>query len=319
MAAIQPRLAIGASWNPTTFDGTGILSLCYGDPDVNPPLNRVKFMAHTIPLADQRQVASLVAPRLFRRTGYGVKLRFDIEMLYETNTFPPINAGFPGSHGGADISLDAIASILGRSAGGTSGSAGSPSPPYLFLTTAYQTAFEQWIAVEVDPSAGNPETEEPYVLKTYLRQMALQLVSTQTWNRVQLRYAANPIVLTPSGTASVGASGSGPPYNATITLSAALQASLVAGDALLLLWPPYQWYRFVITSINGARTTITAQSQQPWPSSISNTTYRTFHSENAPFFWMPYWVFSDYANANLPQGFFPMPSLVQIIGGGANL
>ena len=221
MAFFYPRLALGASWASDSFDGTQILALCYGDPDLTPPMVYSKVSYNSIGIFNNRQVANSLAPRAFRRTGYGAKQRFDIEIAYETAVPPTWFLGFPGSNGGADASLDGIASILGRSAPGFNGTAGNPWPPYLFLTLTYQTNQEQWFAVEIDPTAGDPELDQPYLYaKNNIRMMSISLVSVQTWQQIQVLYSLYQQMTYGIGTANVPTTpGGSPPYTTVITLS----------------------------------------------------------------------------------------------------
>jgi hypothetical protein len=322
MGALFPRLAIGASWNPVIFDGSAVVSMCYGDPDVSPPLVRVRFQPQAIPMHEIRQVASLTAPRSFIRSGYGLKLRFELIVAYETGfSFPSA----PGSTAGADATLDAIASIMGHSAGSLTGTQGSSFPPYLFLTTTYQTLLEQWIPVEVDVD-DTSDKSQPYLVKTYAREMSFNLTTRQTFARAVTAYALRPQMLIPTGTASIGAHGTGPPYAATITLTAPLDPSVTApGGVILLLFNTYSWFVFQVTNVSSNRLTITANCQAPWPSSGSGITYRTLAPELGSagqyipqLFQMPYWVFTQFAGLAPVAGWTSaLPSNVGIIGNQA--
>jgi hypothetical protein len=311
---VLPRLALGASWSPMVFDGTGILSLCYGDTDVSPPLTWLKFRPNIVPSYDVRQVASLNAPRAFARTGYGAKLRFDIEIAYDTNQLPGAGRGFLGSTSGADLSLDSLASIMARSAGGLVGSPGTPWPPYLFLTTTFQTGSEQWIPCEVDVDGSVPE--QPYAIKTFVRSTAFSLSSRQTFQRIMTAYTSRTAAGFPSGTASIPApSGGGPVFSTTITLFAPLDSAMNTSDQLLLLFNTYSYYLFTITAISAGRTSISAFTiGNAWPGAAAGLTYRTMKID--PVWQMPYWLFDTFAGVGPTSGYTFLPSFAKIIGQG---
>jgi hypothetical protein len=334
MAMINPRLAIGASWNPDIFDKSAILSLCYGDPGVGPPPNgnlvKLGFRDVPVPVFDLRQVADLNAPRRFKRTGYGTKLRFEIDLTYETTAGDPPNLYALGTYGaeGTDASLFALASLLGNSTPGISRAAFNITPPYLFLTTNYQAFQEQWLPVEMDPDDGSPP-DVSMGPKTILRTMSFALVTRQTFRRVSLTYQPALFTRLPavSKIASVTypAVGSGP-YTGTVTFTTALDPIANIQDVLLVWYfnlngivgGPYRWERWVMTSIAGNRLSATIVSAQPWPGPIGGgTTVPAFYKiQTADQIWrMPVYAITPYTGTLPPSGMTPNANETQLIGG----
>jgi hypothetical protein len=316
MPAINPRLAIGVSQTPGSFDGTGVLSLCYGDPFITPPLNRVLLLDSPYSYFAVREVASPNAPRQFRRTGFGTALKFDIHIELET--------GWTG--GGAyaaiwnDSAMFSLASILGLSAGGAQLSApGAAFPNYLFVTTNYQTQFEQWIPVDLDPN-NQTDTQTPFMFKTWVRGFDLAFISQQTYERI---FRAD----VPSKNVQVGAGfitnltnpTSSNPFLGTMTLSQPLSAGPVppainVGDAIMgfIQGNVFAPYRFIITSIDGTRKSIGIASYQSWVGGAYNAAYWT--QQDDPFYRTPFYQFNAYNGPVPATGFNLLPNFCGVIG-----
>lgn len=335
MSLILPRLAIGASWNPTTFDRSAILSLCWGDPMVGPPPNgplvRIGFKDTPVPVFDLRQVASLTAPRAFKRTGYGTKLRFDLQIVYETVAqnpgADPYGLGVYGREGD-DNSLFALASLMGNSTSGITRGQSFNSPPYLFLTTTYQQYNEQWIPVEFDPDDGSPPEIE-LGPKTIFRTMNLTLVTRQTYQKITMQLFPSSFIRmgNPSqiATLSYPASGSGP-YSGTVTFTSAIDSIASSGDAILvwfnnnngIVGGPYRWERLLMTSLAGNRLSASVVSATPWPGPIGapTTTTGIYKIQTFdPLLRTPFYTFTAYAGGGLPSGMLPNENATQLIGG----
>jgi hypothetical protein len=334
MSLILPKLAIGASWNPDTFDRTGILSLCWSDPMVGPPpvgpLVRIGFKDTPVPVFDLRQTASLTAPRAFKRTGYGTKLRFDIEIVYETVAEDPgANPYGLGVYGreGDDNSLFSLASLMGNSSSGLTQPPFGLSPPYLFLTTTYQMQTEQWLPVELDPDDGSPPAID-LGPKTILRTMNLALITRQTYRRVTTQLIPTTYVRMgdPSRIATLGAPIGAGPYFGTVTFTSALDAIAQNFDAILvwfnndngIVGGPYRWERLVMTSIAGNRLSASVTAATPWPGIIGapTTTTGVYKIQTLDsLLRTPFYGFKVYAGAPPPSGMLPNQNSTQLIGG----
>ncbi len=334
MSLILPKLAIGASWNPDVFDRTGILSLCWGEPAVSPDLVRIGFHDTPVPVFDLRQVADLNAPRRFKRTGYGTKLKFDLEIAYTTsagnNSANPYGLGLYGREGD-DSSLFALASLLGNSTPGLSRSAFQPAPPYLFLTTTYQMFQEFWIPVELDPDDGSPPAVD-LAPKTLIRTMSLGLITRQTYRRISTAYLTSTFVrlVSPASmvaTLSFPAAGAGP-FTGSITFTSALDPAVQIGDAILvwfnnnngIVGGPYRWERLVMTSIGGGRTSGTVAAATAWPGPIGSPTtvpgvYKIQIQESNSMWRTPAYSLTPYYGIALGPGMLPNADSTQLIGG----
>jgi len=310
MSAILPRLAIGASWNPTTFDGTAILPLCYGDPDLpgspTQALVRVGFVDSVEPLFDIREVAVLDAPRQLRRTGYGSRLTFSLELVFET-------AGSGVSLDPTDSSLFSLASLTGMTAsGGTLAPVSGLSPPYLFLTTTYQTVAQQWIPVEIDPQASGSDLNQDFPLtKTWLRRIALRFVTQKVWRRIDVTYLSAVSVRQFAGVTAVASDGS------SMTFNAAVPGDVVPGHWILArLAGQYGWFLFEILTIAGNRLSVTCSPKDGVPAAMAVPNYARVMVPD-PYLRMPSYSFYTYpGGAGLPNpAFKALTANTQLIGG----
>jgi hypothetical protein len=329
MAMILPKLAIGASWNPDVFDKTAILNLCWGDPGVGPPPNgplvKIGFHDIPVPVFDLRQVADLNAPRRFKRTGYGTKLRFELELVYETTAGEPFDPYGLGGYGAEGTD----ASLLGNSTPGVVGTAFTNSPPYLFLSTTYQTFAEQWIPVEMDPDDGSPPTVD-LGPKTILRTMSFALVSRYTYRRVVPNYIPSSFIRLPASskvlTVSYPPTGVGP-FSGSVTFSTPLDPIVQTNDAILvwflnqngIVGGPYRWERWQLTSIAGNRLSANIIASTAWPGPINPGTPTApgiYKTQTVNELWrMPLYGLTPYAGTVIGPGMTPNGNGTQLIGG----
>jgi hypothetical protein len=261
---IEFRLALGASCAHDSFDGTAILNLC-DDPWVT--LDRGGNLVGTGPTVHDgldsifapRVGASKTTPQELFRTGYGVRLAWDITIKVGTSRLGFLPSDAPPRPEINDGSLWHLASLLSLTAGSTD-SSDSAFPPYLYLTTNYQHYLEQWIAVELDPSgsssgaSGIEPIEFDPATKTATRTLHLRLVSKQNYKKIlpayfpSLRVAELDITVTslPKLTADFGG------FYAQVQLSGPLPAHLGLLDGLLLNLGNtlYGWKLFIIKSLD---------------------------------------------------------------------
>lgn len=329
---IIPRLAIGASWNPDTFDKSGILSLCWGDPGVGPtplgPLILVHFNDYVVPVFDMRETAAINAPRAAKRTGYGSRLKVDLSVAYETNTSNP--ALLYGQEG-CDNSLLALAGLFGQSTGGGVLAPFSGFPPYLFLTTTYQMAEEQWIPIELDPA---DVTDPRQVLspKTFLRTLDFTVVSRNTYRRISSYYIPTYHVEQPpdSVVTSLSApSGGLPPFTGNVVVNGSgIHPKAVVGDAIMVWFPnqgglpggPYLWVRLVLSSIASNRLSATVSATHGWPSAVNypttNPAVYKIQLGQTEISRTPNYTLTPFAGSGPNVGFTANLAQTKLIGGG---
>ncbi len=270
---IEFRLAIGASCTPGEFDGTAILNLSWRDPWVGTAQcgNLISLTVHDAfdPIWVGRVGVSKTTPQRLYRTGSGGRLAWDVTMVVATSRLgflPPFASPKPEVNDG---SLWHLASLFGLSAESVEFVAGSPYPPYLWLTTSYQHQQEQWFQVEIDPINMTTIDAIEFTpgLKTQARSLHVRFVSVESFKKAMPAYFPSLNVLEIAGitvtnipptTSAMGG------WTTAITLSAPLpdkigSQSIGLMDALLLNLNngPYSWKLGTITAISDDRLTVT--------------------------------------------------------------
>lgn len=204
MAAILPKLALRITTHPTDYtsgiqatinlDMSNTANIYAGDPNGDGQMIYSACVDSQLPVYTMREILSTTSTRSLIRTGYGVRLKFDVEVEWVSyrNYFSNTN---PTNGGSWVADLDTIVNYLG---GSTTG-ANDDYERYFWLCPSYQTPDEQWIRVEPDADSFNTG----FGSKTWTRKMTCSFIASDLYKAISRATRSVGWTFTGDGTVSV--------------------------------------------------------------------------------------------------------------------